>query len=176
MKTAQLFRTSRQVYYGFLFVLFLFTTHLYAQSPVNFSGKWQYDKDKSIPDKLYTNYDGTITMEIVQTATNISFIEIYTHPERPEWKTSADSYTTDGKEKTTKSDAGTSRKIAQWSPDKQVLTITNIDIQTEKGVAQKFEMVDTLKISNDGKMLILERYRNNPVTGELKSTKVYIKK
>jgi len=149
---------------------------LMAQAPTNFSGKWQYDKSKSVVDKLDPKFDGTIILEVTQNATSISFAEIYKRQGAADWKTSADTYTLDGKEKVTKSDIGTSKKTAKWSADKKVLTITNIDTQTLNGVLQDFIVIDTYSLSTDGKILTIERYNKNPVTGETKAKKVYSKK
>lgn len=160
----------------FILILLLLSINIKAQSPTNFSGKWQFDKAKSIIDKLEPDYDGTIVLVVTQNPTTISFSEIYTHPDRPEWKTAADSYKLDGKEQIKKSDIGTSKSSAKWSEDKKVLTITNLDTQKLKGVLQDFLIVDTYNLSDDGKTLTIERYRKNPVTGETKAKKVYLKK
>jgi hypothetical protein len=153
-----------------------FLYDLNAQSPVNFSGKWQYDKANSDKDKFDSDYDGTIILEINQNNDSISFSETYIYPDRPEWKTSADTYKFDGKEEITKSSVGTSKKSAKWSPDKKLLTITNVDTQTVKGVLQEFIIIDTYSLSADRKTLHLERYRKNYVTGETKSKKLFFLK
>jgi hypothetical protein len=41
---------------------------------------------------------------------------------------------------------------------------------------QDFIVADTYSLSADGKTLTIERYRKNPVTGEAKAKKVYLKK
>ena len=165
-----------QVVVVLLLMLLISSISLKAQTPTNFSGKWQYEKAKSIVDKLEPDFDGVIILEITQNAASISFAEIYKRQGAADWKTSADTYTLDGKEKVTKSDIGTSKKTAKWSSDKKVLTITNIDTQTLNGVLQDFIVTDTYSLSTDGKTLTIERYNKNPVTGETKAKKVYSKK
>lgn len=161
---------------GCMLIFMVFLGNLKAQSPVNFSGKWQYDRANSDKDKFESELDGTVILEINQTSDSVSFSETYIYPDRPQWKTSADSYKIDGKEQITKSSVGTSKKSAKWSPDKKLLIVTNIDTQTVKGVLQEFIVSDTYNLSADKKTIMLERYRKNYVTGETKSKKIYTRK
>ncbi len=161
---------------GCMLIFMAFLGNLKAQSPVNFSGKWQYDRANSDKDKFESELDGTVILEINQTNDSISFSETYIYPDRPQWKTSADSYKIDGKEQITKSSVGKSKKSAKWSPDKKLLIVTNIDTQTVKGVLQEFIVSDTYSLSADKKTIMLERYRKNYVTGETKSKKIYTRK
>jgi hypothetical protein len=171
MKHKQLFS---RISYVLIFLAFF--CNLHAQSPVNFSGKWQYDRANSDKDRFESELDGTVFMEINQNNNTISFSETYVYPDRPQWKTSADTYKLDGKEQITKSSRGTSKKSAKWSSDKKLLTITNIDTQKIKDVMQEFIVIDTYSLSADKKKMFLERYRKNYVTGETKSKKMYIRK
>jgi hypothetical protein len=150
--------------------------NLKAQTPTNFSGKWEFDKTKSSPGFVESNYDGTVIMQIIQNSSTIKFYDTYIHPDRSDFKTSADSYTLDGKEKIEKSDIGTTKKSTKWSLDKKVLTITNFDTQPLDGVAQDFLLVDSLKLSDNKLTLTIVRYSKNPVTGETTTNKVYNKK
>lgn len=161
---------------GCMLIFMAFLGNLNAQSPVNFSGKWQYDRANSDKDKFDSEYDGTVILEISQNSDSISFSETYIYPDRPQWKTSADTYRFDGKEQITKSSVGTSKKSAKWSADKKLLTITNIDTQTVKGVLQEFIIIDTYSLSADKRTINLERYRKNYVTGETRSKKIYTRK
>lgn len=178
MRTKQLFRQKhiKLMELSLILIFLLNTLALKAQNPTNFSGKWQFDKLNSIPDQIEPDYDGSIIIEITQNATTISFDEIYIHPERADWKTATESYNLDGKEQITNSSVGTNKKLAKWSLDKKVLTITNLDKQKLKGVIQDFVVTDTYQLSDDGKILTIERYRNNPVTGETNAKKIYQKK
>jgi len=157
-------------------MLLLSSVALKAQAPTNFSGKWQYEKAKSVVDKFEPEFDGTIILEITQNAATISFAEVYKREGSADWKTAVESYKLDGKEQITKHDVGTNKYSAKWSADKKVLTITNTDTQKLKGVLQDFLVIDTYSLSADGKTLTIERYRKNPVTGETKAKKVYSKK
>jgi hypothetical protein len=159
-----------------IFMFLLSSFALQAQTPTNFSGKWQFDKTKSTLDKVEPDYDGTIILEITQNSETITLGEIYLHPDRPEWKTATESYKLDGKEQIRKSEIVSNKNSAKWSDDKKVLTITNTDTQTLNGVLQDFLVADSYQLSDDGQTLTIERYRKNPVTGETKTKKVYFKK
>jgi hypothetical protein len=160
-----------------LFVLFLSsTTTLNAQIPTNFSGKWEFDKTKSNLTKIDVSYDGTVILEIIQDPARITFAEIYRSAGSPDWKTSTDVYTLDGKEHSKKDDRGTRTKTAKWSPDKKFLAITNIDRQTAHGVTKEFIGLDTLTLSDNGRTLTIDKYYKNPVTGDMTAKKIYHKK
>jgi hypothetical protein len=162
-----------------LFVIlgcFISTATLYSQTPANFSGQWLYEKARSSPDTLEPKFDGTVILQIAQNASSIAFSEIYKQAGSPDFKTAADTYSLDGKEKIRKGNMGTSKKSAKWSQDKKVLTITNLETQTLEGVTQDFLRVESLKLSDDGRTLMLERYDKNPVTGEGRVKKLYSKK
>lgn len=178
MRTRRLIRQEhiKMMNLSLIFIFLLTSMTLIAQNPTNFAGKWQFDKLNSIPDQIEPDYDGTIIMEITQNATTISFDEIYIHTGRDDWKTATETYKLDGKEQITNSSVGTNKKSAKWSPDKKILTIKNLDKQKLKGVLQDFLVTDTYQLSDDGKTLTIERYRNNPVTGESNAKKVYLKK
>jgi hypothetical protein len=162
-----------------LFVIlgsFISTTTLYSQTPANFSGQWQYEKAKRAPDTLEPKFDGTVLLIIKQNASTIAFSELYKKQGSADFKTAPDTYSLDGKEKVRKDQTGISRKSATWSQDKRVLTITNHDTSTLEGVAKDFLIVDSYKLSDDGRTLTLERYSKNPVTGEARVKKLYSKK
>ncbi|MCX6141982.1 MAG: hypothetical protein NTZ35_02060 [Ignavibacteriales bacterium] len=162
-----------------LFVIlgcFISTATLYSQTPANFSGQWKYEKAKSTPDTLEPKFDGMVILRITQNVSTIAFSEIYKKQGSADFKTASDTYSLDGKEKVKKDETGISRKSAKWSQDKKILTITNHDTPTLEGVAQDFLIVDSYKLSDDGRTLTLERYYKNPVTGEARVKKLYSKK
>jgi hypothetical protein len=173
--------TFRQKYIGCIIISLLFMCifsilTLKAQTPTNFSGNWEFDKAKSDAGFVESTYDGTVVRHITQNASAIKFSDTYIHPDRPNFKTSDDSYTLDGKVKVEKHSVGTSKKSAKWSQDKKILTITNLDTQKLKGVLQDFLVVDSLKLSDDKLTLTIVQYSNNPVTRETTTNKVYNKK
>ncbi len=141
---------------------------LTGQTPTNFTGKWLYEKSKSTPDNHEPDWDGSIVLVITQTTSDFTLGEIYSHPERPDWETGTESYKLDGVEKITKHEIGENKNSAIWSADNKVLVISNTDTQELNGVMAEFKVVDTYTLSDDGKVLTIDRYRKNPVTGESK--------
>jgi hypothetical protein len=160
-----------------LIVVLLFTSMVVkAQTPVNFAGKWEFDKTASSPGQLESNYNGSVIMQITQNASTISFSEIWISPGNQDFKTAADTYYLDGKERIKKHSVGTNKNSAKWSADKHVLTIANCDTQKLKGVAQDFLVTDTYTLSGNGLTLTIDRYSMNPVKGETTVRMVYNKK
>jgi hypothetical protein len=173
MKTTNLFKPlSTALINHSVFLLFLLSTiSTFAQTPANFTGKWQYEKAKSTPDKFERDYDGTVILEITQDPATLTLGEIYLHPERPEWKTSTVNYTLDGKEKVITRSNGTSTTSAKWSQDGKILTITSSDIQNSK----EYLMISSYSLSDDGKILTVDKFRKSEPTGEAKGRKIYSK-
>lgn len=161
---------------SFILVLLCSSMLLQAQTPTSFSGKWEFDTTKSSPGLLESTYGGTVIRQITQNPSTITFFEIWKKPGNADFKTANASYALDGKERIKKNDIGTRRSSAKWSQDKRILTITNRDTQTLKGVAQDFLNEDSYTLSSNGRILTIEQYSKNPVTGETRSKKVYNKK
>jgi hypothetical protein len=162
--------------YSLILSMVLFTSILHGQSPTNFSGNWEYDRTASSPDLTKSKYDGTVILHITQNSSIISFRETWKKSGEADFNTSADTYYLDGKERVKKDAIGTRKNSARWSKDKKVLTITNLDTQKIKGVPQDFLVTDSYHLSDDGKILTIEQYSKNPVTGETKPKIVYNKK
>jgi hypothetical protein len=149
---------------------------LKAQTPTNFSGKWEFDKTKSGPDFVESKYDGTVTRHVIQNSSVIKYNSAYIYPGRQDFHTAYESYTLDGKEKFEKYSMGTIKKSAKWTPDKKILIITYFNTQTLKGVSKDFLVVDSLKLSDNKQILTIVEYSKNPVTGETTTQKIYNKK
>jgi hypothetical protein len=158
-----------------LSILF-FASILNGQSPAKFSGTWEFDKLASSPDLIESKYDGTVIRQITQNPSTISFKDTWKKEGNPDFTTSAETYTLDGKERIKKDDIGTRKNSARWSEDKKVLTITNCDTQKLKGKLQDFLVTESYRLSENGQTVIIERYSKNPVTGETTAKKVYHKK
>jgi hypothetical protein len=159
-----------------LSLLLLHGSIVKSQTPPDFSGKWQFNKAKSSPEQVESDYPGTIIRQITQTPTTISINDTYKQTGSKDWTTADEKYNLDGKEQTSKSDRGTNKKSTKWSQDKKTLSITNIDTQSTKGKEQAFMVTHSYKLSNDGKTLTIECYSKNPVTGETTKQKIYERK
>jgi hypothetical protein len=146
---------------------------LLAQTPANFSGIWNFDKGKSTPGELQSDYPGTIVRKIAQTADTLSYTDTYRQPGSEDWETAPEKFCLDGKEQIIKSSYSTNKKSVKWSADGKVLTTVYVATQVSKGVSQDFIMKDSFVLSADGKILTIERYSKNPVQGDKTSKFVY---
>lgn len=178
MKLIHLFRQNNIliIKVSIIFLSIFFNMPLNAQNPVNFSGRWEYDKLTSSPTTIESKYDGTVYLQITQDSYTIRFGETWVKPGNEDFETAIDSLSMDGVERTRKSEIGTSKRSAKWSKDFKVLRINNLDTQKLKGVLQNFFVSDSYSLTDDGLILTMERYAKNPVTGETTAKKVYRKK
>jgi hypothetical protein len=159
-----------------VFMFLLTSMALRAQTPTNFSGKWEFDKTKSSPGIVDSNFDGIVTRHITQNPSIITYRDIYVRKGSNDWKTADEQFRLDGKEQVKKDGTTTSRKSAQWSQDKKILTLTYRETYVEEGVSKELLVADSYKLSDDGKTLTIETYSKNQVTGETKTQGVYHKK
>jgi hypothetical protein len=150
---------------------------LKAQTPINFSGKWEYDKAKSSPGTDNAKYNGTVVRQITQTASTIACRDIYIQKGINDWSTSDDVYNLDGKEEIDKSDPNDIiTKSVIWSQDQKSLTLSYKSTYIEQGVSKESLISGTYKLSDDGKTLTIEEYSKDAIRGEIKTTSVYHKK
>jgi hypothetical protein len=154
----------------------LSTVSLSAQTAANFSGKWEFDKTKSSPGTVHANYPGTVTRQITQNASTLTYRDVYVQKGSSNWKTTDEIFNLDGKEQIRKDGANTRRKSAKWSDDKKILTLTYAETYVERGVSKELSAAASYALSEDGKTLTMETYSKNQVTGEKKTTSVYHKK
>lgn len=160
-----------------LIVMFLLSNMtLKAQTTKNFSGKWDFDKSKSSPELKNSKYEGTVTRQITQNSSTLSYCDIYILKGNDDWKTSDELFNLDGKEQIQKDDSNTIKKSAKWSQDNLTLTLTYINTYIEEGVSKDLLITESYKQSDDGKTLTIETYSKNVVTGESKTKSVYHKK
>ena len=176
MKPYPFFSVEQIICLTFFSFILLSRANLNAQSPVNFSGAWEFDRAGSTLVKADPVFEGTEILEIKQNSRTISFAETYIRKGSEDFKTLTDVYKHNGKVYTRKDKIGTSKKSAKWSEDRTALIITNLDRQTLEGVLSDFLMIDTYKLSDDRLILTIERYRKNQVTGETTSILIYHKK
>ena len=151
-------------------LLLSFAPSLNAQTSADFSGKWAFDQSKSDPGKGGSFLEGDVTLQITQTANSITIDRTTKRPESEDI-TASDQYTLDGKESVKKDDMGTTKTRAQWSEDKQVLTITTI---MTVGAAD-YRTDDSYSLTDQGKTLTVKSFSKNP-TGERTTVSIHAKK
>ena len=160
-----------------LILMFLLSSvALKAQTPTNFSGKWEFDKTKSSSETDISKYDGTVIRQITQNSSTIAYRDIYTQKGSNNWETSDELFNLDGKEQIKKWDSSTSKKSAIWSQDKKSLTLSYKETYVEEGVSKDLLIAESYKLSDDGKTLTIETYSKDVVRGEIKTKSVYHKK
>jgi hypothetical protein len=133
MNNKRLFDPENKViyFYSLVFAMMLFSSFSFAQTPTNFNGKWIFDKSKSDPGKGGSFLYNDIIHKIIRNPTSISIEEIIKRP-GSEDVSNTEKFNLDGKETIEKSDIGTTKRIANWSEDKKILTLTTIMIVDSK--------------------------------------------
>ncbi|QQS52165.1 MAG: hypothetical protein IPM71_05375 [Bacteroidota bacterium] len=157
-------------------VILLSSISLKSQTPKDFSGKWEFDKTKSTPGQIASNYEGVVIRTITQTTSTLTYSEIYTKSDNADWATEPEVYNLDGKETSEKFSLGIIKKTAKWTDDFQSITLTYIDERIKDGVSEQFLNAETLKVSDDGQTLTIKTYSKNPVQGETTSLSIYHKR
>jgi len=148
----------------------------FAQSSTDFSGNWEFFKAKSSPKSDFSKYDGKIDRHISQTATTLTYFDVYVHPGSKDWKTTDEPFILDGCEHIQKFQSGTIKKITKWSPDKKVLTLTYITVYEEVGTPKEIKIEESYSLSDNGNTLIIDQFMKNQVTGETRHKLVFHKK
>lgn len=161
----------------FISLFIISSLALNAQTPTNFSGKWEFDKSRSDKDdRGDASFNGVIIMEIKQDAESFSFTNTFILPGKDGRTYRPQTYLLDGT--VTKDDTGTDPaiKFSEWSQDKKILTTKIVMTATIDGEAQDFLTANTYNLSDDGKTLFVQEFRKSKLNGERTIRKVYIKK
>ena len=150
---------------------------LKAQTPANFSGRWEFDRINSDKDDTGdASFDGTIILEIKQNPDIISFSNTFFLPGKEGINPGTESFPADGKVTTDNSGSDPAKKFIKWSRNNTVLTTNYIMTASIDGVAQDFITATTYKLSQDGKTLFVEDFSKSKLNGEKTIKKVYKKK
>jgi hypothetical protein len=150
--------------------MFLSSSFLYAQTPANFSGKWAFDISKSDPGEGGSFLSSDIIHVITQNPASISIEETIIR-QGSDNVISTETFNLNGKETIEKGDFGITKRIAKWSQDKKILTLTTImtvDSKDYRGDA-------SYKLSADGRTLTVQNEFVNP-TGKSTVIQVFNKK
>jgi hypothetical protein len=157
-------------------VLIISSIGLKAQTPANFSGRWEFDKVNSDKDETGdASFDGKIILEINQGPDIITFAKIVFLPGKDGITLRTDSLLANGT--VTKDNTGSdpAKKFVKWSQDKKVLTVNYIMTAAIDGVAQDFITAITYKLSEDGKTLTINELNKSKLNGEETIKKIYKK-
>jgi len=130
---------------SFMLLMIFFTASIFGQSPVNFTGTWTQDNEKS--DDFYKSFNVTCT--ITHTPQKITFKSIFSMPGESETVTRESSFNLDGKEVIKEEQGGINKESAIWSTDKKTLTTKS----TRTVGTDVFGSTATYSLSADGLVL-----------------------
>jgi hypothetical protein len=172
MKCKKLSEPENKKFYfcSLAFAMMLFSSFSIAQTPTNYNGKWAFDRSKSDPGKGSSFMYNDLIRNIIQNPASISIEEIVKSP-GGEAVSDTQKFSLDGKETIEKTDMGTTKKIAKWSEDKKVLTLTTIMLID----SSDYRGDSTYKLSGDGLTLTIKSEFKNP-NGESTAIEVFNKK
>jgi hypothetical protein len=138
----------------FVLSLIFYTSGLYAQSPVNFSGAWTQDSAKS--DGFYKEFNVKYT--ITQTPQSIMIKQTFFDKSGKEITTRESSFNLDGKEISKEEQGGINKESAKWSSDKKILTT----ISTRTVGRDVYGSSSFYSLSDDGLVLTVRTSDINP--------------
>ena len=147
-----------------VFSLFFYASALSAQSPVNLSGVWIQDTVKS--DDFYKAFNVKCT--ITQTPQSIRITQTFFDKSGKEITSHDNFFNLDVKETSIKEQGD--KKSAIWSPDKKILTTTDIKTYGSEVVGS----TATYSLSDNGLVLTIHTSDINP--GGLSIVQVFNKK
>ena len=146
---------------SFIFILiFIYSCQAGAQSPVNFSGVWTQDNEKS--DDFYKSFDVKVT--ITQTAQVISLKQTFFDKSGKEIISRESTYNLDGKEVIKEEQGGINKESAAWSPDKKTLTTKS----TRTVGSDVYGSSTAFTLSADGRVLTFVTSDINPLGPSVK--------
>jgi hypothetical protein len=144
------------IFKSFLIVsLIVYSSALYGQSPLNFSGVWTQDNAKS--DDFYKSFGVECT--IIQTPESITFKQTFFDEKGKEVTSHDFFFTLDGKEAIKEEFGGINKEVATWSPDKKVLTTKS----TRTVGNDVYGSTATYSLSENGLVMTVQTKDINPL-------------
>jgi len=155
-----------------LSALLLTSNILLAQS--NFSGSWAINESKSNFGTSQFRFASSL-MTVVQDGNNLSVVSTMPSQDGGEMKTT-EKYTLDGKLCENPMFNTTRKSTVTWSADKASLNIASSMNFGEGGDSREFKSTAVWKLSEAGKVLLIESTLPSPDGGDVKTTVAYDKK
>jgi hypothetical protein len=150
----------------------LLSAGLSAQT--NFAGTWALNESKSDFGGSQFRFAAS-TMVITQDAKALSVESTMQSPDGQEMKTSA-KYNLDGTVSENPMFNSTRKSTVTWSDDKASIKIAHTMTFDMDGESRTMNSSETWKLSDGGKVLLIETVRPNRDGGELKTVAAYDKK
>jgi hypothetical protein len=144
------------IFKSFLIVpLIIYSSLLYGQSPVNFSGVWTQDNAKS--DDFYKSFGVVCT--ITQIPESITLKQTFFDENGKEVTSHDFFFTLDGKEAIKEEFGGINKELATWSPDKKILTTRS----TRTVGNEVYGSTATYSLSENGLVMTVQTKDINPL-------------
>lgn len=154
------------------FVFALLTTGLFGQA--NFAGTWAFNESKSNFGESQFRFAAT-TMVVALNGNVISVESTTPGRDGQEMKTTA-KYNVDGTPTENPMFNSTRKSTVTWSADKNEMTIASTMTFDMNGESRTMNTSETWKLSEGGKVLLVESARRNRDGGEMKTVAAYDKK
>ena len=152
-------------------VFFMTASGLFAQA--NFAGTWAFNESKSNFGGSEFRFAAT-TLVVTQTGNDLTVESTMPGRDGGEMKTTA-KYTLDGKVSENPMFNTTRKSTVTWSADKSSISIASTMTFERDGESREIKSTDVWKLSEGGKVLLIESTRPGP-DGEMKTTVAYDKK
>jgi len=153
-------------------LLLMFSSTLYGQA--NFSGSWAFNESKSNFGDSQFRFAAT-SMTVTQDAATLTVESTMMNRDGEEMKMSA-KYALDGSVSENPMFNSTRKSTVAWSADKSSLTISSVMTFDMGGETREMKSTETWKLSDGGKVLMIESVRPSRDGGEMKTTAAYDKK
>jgi len=145
---------------------------LFAQA--NFAGTWAFNESKSNFGDSQFRFAAT-SMVVTQDANTLTVESTMPGRDGGEMKMSA-RYTLDGTVSENPMFNSTRKSTGTWSADKSALTIASTMTFDMGGETREMKSTETWKLSEGGKILLIESVRLNRDGDEMRTTAAYDKK
>jgi hypothetical protein len=138
------------------------------------TGNWELDKSKSRLDETDASYPGKRILHINQTSSEFKMSETYSQEGNSDFNTAEASFVI-GSENSADRFGYTEKTTVKWSPEKKALVIMVTGVSS-KDKDDTYLMTNSYSLSDDKRTLTQESLMKSKAAGEIKATKVYIRK
>ena len=167
----RIFKATLRNIFGLL-VFMLISANLFAQT--NFAGTWALNESKSnFGDSQFRRAASAMT--VTQDAKLLTVESTRQRQDGSETKATA-KYNLDGSVSENAAMNSTRKSTVSWSADKTVMTIASTMPMERDGQSMEIKSSETWKLTEGGKVLMLESVRPGRDGGETKTTAAYDKK
>jgi hypothetical protein len=155
-------------------ILFLVCLSLNLMAQTNFTGSWGLNESRSnFGDSQFRR--AASAMVVTQDAKVLTVESTRQGRDGAETKTTA-KYNLDGSVSENQSRNSTRKSTVTWSADKTVMTISSTMTMDMNGESREIKSSEVWKITDAGKILMIESMRKNQEGADIKTTAAYDKK